>query len=156
MGADERLRALGIDLSTRPTPVANYVPAVRTGNLLFLSGHGPPPGPDGKRPRGKAGKDLDVEEAYAVARQVAVALLSTIKGELGSLDRVRRVVKVLGMVNCTPDFVQQPQVINGASDLLVQVFGEEIGKHARSAIGVGSLPFDIPVEIEMVVEIVGE
>lgn len=152
MTAEQRASELGLDLSKRPTPAANYVPAVRTGNLLFLSGHVPPPAPDGTRASGKLGADLTVEEGYQVARSVATALLSTIKAELGSLDRVARVVKVLGMVNATPDFTQHPRVMNGASDLLVEVFGE-IGRHARSAVGVGSLPGNVPVEIEMVVEV---
>lgn len=152
MSADARARKLGLDLSRRSTPAANYMPAVRTGNLLFLSGHVPPADADGKRPTGKVGTDLNVDEAYAVARSVAVALLSTIQAELGSLDRVKRVVKVLGMVNATPDFDQQPRVVNGCSDLIVEVFGES-GRHARSAVGVGSLPANVPVEIEMIVEI---
>jgi enamine deaminase RidA (YjgF/YER057c/UK114 family) len=152
MTAEDRVRELGLDLTKNPNPMANYVPAVRSGNLLFVSGHVPPAAADGSRPTGKLGAEIDIDRGYQVAREVAVALLSTLKAELGSLDRVRRVVKLLGMVNATPDFNQHPRVVNGASDLLVEVFGER-GKHARSAIGVGSLPANVPVEIEMIVEV---
>ncbi len=152
MTAEERARELGLDLAAQPRPVANYVPAARAGDLLYLSGHIPAPDANGRRPSGKVGIDLSVEEAYQIAREVAVALISTVRAELGSLDRVRRVVKVVGMVNAGPDFSQQPQVINGASDLLVEVFGDR-GRHARSAVGVASLPLDVPVEIEMVVQV---
>jgi enamine deaminase RidA (YjgF/YER057c/UK114 family) len=155
MSAEERAGELGLDLSEPAVPVANYVPAVRTGNLVFLSGHIPPAGPDGSRPAGKVGADLDADQAYLIARNVAVAMLASLRAEVGSLDRVRRIVKVVGMVNATPDFSQQPRVVNGASDLMVEVFGEAIGKHARSAIGVASLPGNVPVEIEMVVEVEG-
>jgi enamine deaminase RidA (YjgF/YER057c/UK114 family) len=113
----------------------------------------PPAGPDGSRPAGKLGADLDADQGYQIARSVAVAMLASVRAEIGSLDRVRRVVKVLGMVNASPDFTQHPRVLNGASDLLVEVFGEAAGKHARSAIGVGSLPSNVPIEIEMVVEV---
>jgi enamine deaminase RidA (YjgF/YER057c/UK114 family) len=153
VSAEERARQLGLDLSRPATPVANYVPAVRVGDLVFLSGHVPPPAPDGSRPAGKLGAEFDVDQGYQIARSVAVALLASLRAEIGSLDRVRRVVKVLGMVNATPDFGQHPRVINGASDLLVEVFGETAGKHARSAVGVGSLPSGVPVEIEMIVEV---
>jgi enamine deaminase RidA (YjgF/YER057c/UK114 family) len=155
MTAEENARQLGLDLTRPATPVANYVPTVRTGNLVFLSGHVPPPGPDGSRPAGKVGADFDVDDAYRIARGVAAAMLASLRAEIGSLDKVRRVVKVLGMVNATPEFTQHPRVVNGASDLLVEVFGEAIGKHARSAVGVGSLPSNVPVEIEMVVEVAG-
>lgn len=153
MGAEQRAQELGLDLTRPATPVANYVPAVRSANLVFLSGHVPSAAPDASRPSGKLGADIDVDQGYALARRVAVAMLASLRAEIGSLDRVRRVVKVLGMVNATPDFIQHPRVVNGASDLLVEVFGETIGKHARSALGVGSLPGNVPLEIEMVVEV---
>jgi enamine deaminase RidA (YjgF/YER057c/UK114 family) len=118
---------------------------------LFVAGHGPI-GLDGQQVRGKVGDALDVDAGYQAARLVGLGLLATIRAELGSLDRVSRVVKVFGMVNCPPDFGRHPQVINGVSDLMVEVFGDA-GRHARSAVGMGSLPFDIPVEVEMVVEV---
>jgi enamine deaminase RidA (YjgF/YER057c/UK114 family) len=152
MGAEANLKAKNITLPSSPTPMANYVTAVRTGNLLFLSGHGPIR--DGKATiRGKVGKDLTVEQGAAAAREVGLGLLATMRANLGSLDKVKRIVKVLGMVNCPDDFGDQPKVINGFSDLMVEVFGETIGKHARSAVGMGSLPVQIPVEIEVVVEV---
>jgi len=151
MSAEVRLKELGIELPTRMTPVANYVPAVRTGNLLFLSGAGPIK-PDGSPLRGKLGADMDVPAGQEAARLVALQLLAAIRDELGSLDRVSRVVKVLCMVNSTPDFGQQPQVANGASDLFVALWGEA-GRHARSAVGMASLPVGIAVEIEMIVEV---
>ena len=147
--ADAKARELGLDLTANP-PVANYVPAVRTGNLVFLSGHGP--FQDGKLIRGKLGADLDVDAGYQAARAVMVQLLASLRSEIGSLDRVSRVVKLLCMVNCTPDFDQHPGVANGASDLLVELFGET-GRHARSAVGMQSLPLGMSVEIEMIVEI---
>ncbi len=151
MGAEARLKELGITLPEQPKPVANYVPTVRVGNLLFVSGHGPYN--DGKiKMAGKLGADLTIEEGYQVARTVAMNCLSSIRMELGSLDKVKRFVKLLGMVNCTEDFKEQPQVINGCSDLLVELFGDA-GKHARSAVGMQALPFRIPVEIEMIVEV---
>jgi enamine deaminase RidA (YjgF/YER057c/UK114 family) len=153
MGAEERAKELGLDLGRPPAPVANYVPAVRVGNVVYLSGHVPPPGADGARPSGKVGEDIDVEAAYGLAREVAIAMLASLRAEVGSLDRVRRVVKVTGLVNAIPTFTQHPQVINGASDLLVEVFGPEVGKHARTAAGAGSLPANVPVEIDMVVEV---
>jgi enamine deaminase RidA (YjgF/YER057c/UK114 family) len=150
MSAEQRLTELGIELPEPPQPVGSYVEAVQTGNLLFLAGHGPI-GVDGELVRGKVGDALDVDAGYQAARLVGLGLLATIRAELGSLDRVSRVVKVFGMVNCPPDFGRHPQVINGLSDLMVEVFGDA-GRHARSAVGMGSLPFDIPVEVEMVVE----
>ena len=153
MGAEANLKSKNITLPTPPSPMANYVTAVRVGNLLFLAGHGPVRGGDGKMARGKVGKDLSTEQGAQVAREVGLNLLATTKANLGSLDKVKRVVKVLGMVNCTDDFGQQPKVINGFSDLMVEVFGETIGKHARSAVGMGSLPMQIPVEIEMILEV---
>lgn len=152
MSAEERLRELGLELPPPVTPIGNYVPAVRTGNLVFLSGHGPV-GKD-RVITGKLGKDLTLEEGYEAARIVAIGLLSSLRDLIGTLDKVRRVVKLLGMVNCDPAFMEQPQVINGASDLLVEVFGEK-GKHARSAVGMNALPLDIAVEIEMIVEVEG-
>jgi enamine deaminase RidA (YjgF/YER057c/UK114 family) len=150
--SDKRLKELGIILGPVSAPVANYVNAVRTGNLLFLAGKGGPPGPDGKRPQGKLGREYTVEQGYQHARTTGLEILAVIRAELGSLDRVKRVVKVLGMVNAVPEFADHPKVINGCSDLLVQVFGER-GKHARSAVGMGSLPMQIPVEIEVIVEV---
>jgi enamine deaminase RidA (YjgF/YER057c/UK114 family) len=152
MSAEKRIKALKIDLAKVSSPVANYVNAVRTGNLLFLSGKGPTPDGNGRKPSGKVGRDYSLEEGYGFARNVGLDLLAVMRSELGSLDRVARVVKVLGMVNAMPEFGDQPQVINGCSDLFVEVFGER-GKHARSAVGMGSLPNGIPVEIECIVEI---
>ncbi|HVS62308.1 MAG TPA: RidA family protein [Thermoanaerobaculia bacterium] len=150
---EERLGALGIELPAPSAPVANYVRAVTTGNLVFLAGHVPRDA-NGEIVRGKLGADLDVEQGAAAARLAAIALLASLKAEIGSLDRVVRVVKVTGMVNSSPEFDQQPAVINGCSDLLVEVFGER-GKHARSAVGMSSLPLQAVVEIEMIVEISG-
>ena len=149
---DKKLKDLNIELIAPTKPVANYVKAVRSGNLLFLSGHGPSK-PDGTSITGKVGKDLSVEEGYAAARQTGISILSTIKNEIGDLNKVKRIVKVLGMVNCTSDFTDQPKVINGFSDLMVEVFGEK-GKHARSAVGMNALPSGITVEIEIVVELI--
>jgi enamine deaminase RidA (YjgF/YER057c/UK114 family) len=152
MGAESRLKERGITLPTPPTPMANYVPGVLTGNLLYLSGHGPMRTEGRPSTRGKLGRDLTVDEGYKVAREVGINLLASARTILGSLDRVRRVVKVLGMVNCTEDFGDQPRVINGFSDLMVEVFGDA-GRHARSAVGMASLPVGIPVEIEMILEV---
>ncbi len=152
MTAEERLKELKIQLGPVSGPVANYVNAVRTGNLLFLAGKGPRVGADGKRPSGKVGREYTVEQAYAHARSVGLDLLAVMRAELSSLDKVKRVVKVLGMVNAVPEFGDHPKVINGCSDLFVEVFGEA-GKHARSAVGMGSLPMGIPVEIECIVEV---
>ena len=149
--AEKRLKQLGIDLGSVSSPVANYVNAVRTGNLLYLSGKGPRP-VDGQRPSGKVGRDYTAEQAYQHARSVGLDLLAVMRTELGSLDRVRRVVKLLGMVNATPEFTDHPRVINGCSDLMVEVLGER-GRHARSAVGMGSLPMGIPVEIEVIIEV---
>jgi len=151
MGAEARLKELGLTLPEQPKPVANYVPSVRVGNLLFVSGHGPYS--DGKiKTAGKVGQDLTVDEGYQVARNVTMNCLASIRAALGDLDKVKRFVKLLGMVNCTEDFKEQPKVINGCSDLLVELFGGA-GKHARSAVGMQALPFAIPVEIEMIVEV---
>ena len=152
MTVAQRLNELGIELATPRPPQANYVSAVRTGNFIFLSGTGPYL-PDGGLVTGKVGGELTVEQGYAAARWAMLALLANLQAELGDLERVARVVKLLGMVNCTVDFTRQPEVINGASDLLVEVFGER-GRHARSAVGMFALPRNIAVEIEMVVEVV--
>jgi enamine deaminase RidA (YjgF/YER057c/UK114 family) len=148
---EENLKRLKLDLGTVSQPVANYVNAVRAGNLLFLAGKGPR-AENGKRPSGKVGREYTAEQAYQHARTVGMDLLAVMRAELGSLDKVKRVVKVLGMVNAVPEFQDHPKVINGCSDLFVQVFGER-GKHARSAVGMGSLPMGIPVEIECIVEV---
>jgi enamine deaminase RidA (YjgF/YER057c/UK114 family) len=152
MGAEARIKELGITLPNPPKPMGNYIPAVRVGNLLFLSGHGPIRVGDQPLTRGKVGRDMSVEEAYKVAREVGINLLGSARTALGSLDKVKRVVKVLGMVNAVESFGDQPKVINGFSDLMVEVFGEN-GRHARSAVGMGSLPAGIPVEIEMILEL---
>lgn len=151
MGAESRLLELGITLGAGAPPVANYQVAVASGRLLFVSGHGPVR-PDGTMVHGKVGDALSYEQAHDAARLVGMGLLATLRAELGSLDRVSRIVKVLGMVNCAPGFTRMPEVIDGCSDLLVEVFGIERGRHARSAIGVAELPFDIPVEVEMICE----
>lgn len=148
---EAKLKELNIDLFKPAAPMANYVRAVRTGNLIFLAGHGPTRA-DGTNIQGKVGKDLTIEQGYDAARQTGIALLSTLKSEVGDLSKVKRIVKVLGMVNCTEDFKDQPKVINGFSDLMVAVFGEK-GKHARSAVGMYALPSNISVEIEMIVEV---
>ncbi len=148
---DKKLKDLGITLITPAKPVANYVKVVRTGNLLYLSGDGPTRA-DGSYITGKVGSELTIEQGYEAARQTGVSILSTLKAELGDLNKVKRIVKVLGMVNCTSAFTDQPKVINGFSDLMVAVFGEK-GKHARSAVGMSSLPSNIAVEIEIIVEV---
>ena len=152
MGAESRLTDLGLELPPSTPPAGNYVGAVRSGALLFVSGHGPF-GIDGNWVQGKVGRDLGLAEAQQAARLVGLNLLSTMRRELGSLDGVERILKVLGMVNCAPGFNQTPAVIDGCSDLLVAVFGEAIGKHARSAVGMAELPFDIAVEIELVAQV---
>jgi len=148
---EARLAELGITLPAAPEPVANYVNGVRTGNLIFLAGKGPR-WPDGTELHGKLGADVSIQEGYAGARQTAINQLAVLKEMLGNLDRVVRIVKVLGMVNSAPDFVEQPAVINGFSDLMVDVFGER-GRHARAAVGMASLPRGQAVEIELVVEV---
>ncbi len=148
---EAKLKALGITLPNPPQPVANYVNGVQAGNLIFLAGKGPKY-PNGRELRGKVGADLTIEEAYEGARQTAINQMAVLKVMLGDLKRVKRIVKVLGMVNCEPDFIDQPKVINGFSDLMVEVFGEK-GKHARAAVGMASLPRGQAVEIELVVEI---
>jgi enamine deaminase RidA (YjgF/YER057c/UK114 family) len=148
---DKKLKELNIELFTPGKPIANYVKAVRTGNLLFVAGHGPTKA-DGSNTIGKVGKDLTTEQGYEAARQTAISLLSTLKAELGDLNKVKRIVKVLGMVNCTETFTDQPKVINGFSDTMVAVFGER-GKHARSAVGMYALPLGMAVEVEIIVEV---
>ena len=149
---EQKLQELGITLPEAPTPIANYVPAVRTGDLLYLSGNGPAPGPDGHVRLGKLGQEMTTDEGYESARLVGINIMARLKAELGTLQRVVQIVKVLSMVNSTPDFTDQPAVTNGFSDLMVEVFGEA-GRHARSAVGMASLPMGIPVEIEMIVEV---
>ena len=149
MSVEQRLSELGIELPPVSPPAASYVSAVRTGNLVYLSGAGPT-SPGQPTPTGKVGAGVTTEEAAAHARQVGINLLAVLRAEIGDLDRARRVVKLLGMVNAAPDFVEHSKVINGCSDLLVEVFGEG---HARSAVGVGSLPFGMTVEIEAIFEV---
>ncbi|MFL2761457.1 MAG: RidA family protein [Dehalococcoidia bacterium] len=149
---DTRLKELGIDLPASAAPIANYVPAVKTGNLLYLSGVGPANKSDGTQYLGKVGSNLSIEEGYDAARLTGINLLARLKSELGDFDKVIRVVKLLGMVNSDSDFDQHPSIINGCSDLLVEVFGDK-GRHARSAVGMSGLPNNIPVEIEMIVEV---
>lgn len=148
---EKQLETLGIELPAVSPSIANYVSAVRTGDLLFLAGHLPRDA-EGAVITGKLGADMEVEAGYAAARAAAIALLATLKAELGDLDRVVRVVKVFGMVNATDDFTSHSQVINGCSDLIGEVFGEK-GRHARAACGFSSLPLGAAVEIEMIVEI---
>lgn len=151
MQVEAKIEELGLTLPTPGTPMGNYVPGVRTGNLVFLSGVGPSQ-PDSRQWSGKVGRDYTVEEGYEAARGCALNLLGNLKSVIGDLDKVTRVVKVLGMVNADPEFTSPPAVINGCSDLLVEVFGER-GRHARSAVGMAALPNAIPVEIEMIVEV---
>lgn len=149
---EQKLKELGLQLPPASKPIANYVKYVRTGNLLFLAGHGPTKA-DGTNIVGKVGKDLTVEQGYEAAKITALSLIATLKDALGGdLSKVKRIVKVNGYVNCLPDFTEQPKVINGCSDLLVEVFGEK-GKHARAAMGMVALPNNIAVEIELVVEV---
>ena len=151
MGAEARLAELKLTLPPAPKPVATYVTALRQGDLLYVSGHGPLK-PDGTLIVGKVGADTDVAGGQAAARQTGLAILATVRSQLGSLDKVVRLVKVLGLVNCTPEFGEQPKVINGFSDLMVEVFGDS-GKGARSAVGMGALPGGIAVEIEAIFQV---
>lgn len=148
---ESRCKELELEFPELGSPVANYVHVVRTGNLLFLAGKGPTL-PDGSYTTGKVGADLTIEQGYEAARRAGIMQIAVLKNELGDLNKVKRIVKVLGMVNATPDFIDHSKVMNGYSDLMVQVFGEK-GKHARSSVGMCSLPFNIAVEVEMVVEI---
>ena len=151
MSVKDRLKELEITLPQVPEPLGNYVDAVRSGNLLFLSGKGPRKA-EGVASTGKLGQDVTIEQGYQDARSIGLILLAVMEKETGDLDRVKRVVKVLGMVNSAPDFGDQPKVINGCSDLFVDVFGDK-GRHARSAVGMGALPGNITVEIEVIVEV---
>jgi enamine deaminase RidA (YjgF/YER057c/UK114 family) len=150
---EAKLKQLGIKLPTPAKPIANYVGSVRTGNLVFLAGAGPRK-EDGTYMAGRLGQDTSIEQGYQAARLVGINQLAALKAEVGDLNKVRRIVKVLGMVNSTPAFTEQPKVVNGFSDLMVEVFGDR-GKHARSAVGMAALPMNIPVEVEMVVEVEG-
>jgi len=153
MSVEQRLKEPAILLPAVGGPIGNYVHAKRVGNLLYLSGKGPPEGVDGRMPKGKLGAGMSIEEGYQHARQVGLVLIAAIRDALGGeLDRVEDVVKVLGMVNAAPDFENHPKVVNGCSDLFVEVFGER-GRHARSAVGMSSLPGGIPVEIEVIVAV---
>ena len=149
---EAKLKELGITLPEPPKPVANYVNGVRTGNLIFLAGKGPKRA-DGREITGKLGREISIEEGYEAARLTAINQLSVLKAMLGDLNKVKRIVKVLGMVNSDPSFVEQPAVINGFSDLMVEVFGDR-GRHARAAVGMASLPRGQAVEIEMIVEVI--
>lgn len=148
---EARLAALGVSLPTPAAPQANYVPVVRTGNLLFVSGQ-IPIGPNGIEFVGKVGAEYDVEQGRACARLCGINIIAQAKAAIGDLEKVVRIVKLVGMVNSTPDFTDQPKVINGCSDFLVDVFGDK-GRHARSAVSVASLPFGVAVEIEAVIEV---
>ena len=152
MSAESRISELGLELPPAPKPAGVYQPVVIHGSLAYVSGHGPLLS-DGNLMTGKVGEEVDLEGAKAAARQTGLAILATLRTKLGSLDRVVRLVKSLGMVNCTPDFTEHPQVINGYSELMGIVFGADAGVGARSAVGMGSLPGNISVEIEAIFEI---
>ena len=152
MSAESNLQQLGLELPSAPPRGGVYKPVVIVGNLAYVSGHGPFCA-DGTYLTCRVGADLDLDEGKAAARQTGLALLATLKSELGSLDRVKRVVKLLGMVNCTPEFGEHPKVINGCSELFAQIWGEDNGIGARSAVGMGGLPGNIAVEIEGIFEI---
>ena len=151
MEIESRLKEIGIELPSPVKPMANYVTTVQTGNLVFTSGHGPV-SVNGELETGQLGADMTIEEGYQSARLVGLGLISTLKDALRNLDRIKRIVKVVGFVNSTPDFLDHPKVINGVSDLFVEVFGDK-GKHARSAVGMVQLPGGIPVEVEVIVEV---
>ena len=148
---NKKIEELGIQLQKPVKPVANYVTTVQTGNLVFTSGHGPI-GDDGQLILGQLGTDMDIEGGYQAARAVGIGLLSTLKATLGNLDRIKKIVKLVGFVNSSADFKDQPAVVNGASDLFVEIFGDK-GRHARSAVGMVQLPDGIAVEVEMIVEV---
>lgn len=151
MKIEKRLEELGIEIKEAVSPIANYVSVQQCGDVLYFSGAGPVR--DGKASMvGRLGEQITIEQGYAAAREGAINLICAMKGYLGDLDRVEQIVKVLGFVNCTSDFGAQPAVINGASDLFVEVFGDK-GRHARSAVGVNALPLGIPVEVEIIVKI---
>lgn len=151
VNVEDRLKELNITLTTPAPPTANFVKTVRVGNLVYTSGHGPDRA-EGGPVKGRLGADLTLEQGQEAARLTGISLLSSLKAEIGDLNKVKRVVKVLGMVTSTPEFTDQPKVINAFSDLMVEVFGEK-GKHARSAVGMAALPGNIAVEIEMIVEV---
>lgn len=151
--AEDRLTRLGLTLPPAPKPMGVYKPSLITGNLLYLSGHGPVL-EDQSLIKGRIGIDMDEEQGKLAARQVGLTMLATIKSHIGSLDNIRRVIKVLGMVNCVPEFEKQPYVINGCSELFAAVWGDENGVGVRSAVGMGALPGNIPVEIEAIFELV--
>jgi enamine deaminase RidA (YjgF/YER057c/UK114 family) len=151
MSAERNLVERKIDLPPAPRPVANYVTSLLVGDLLYVSGHGPA-AREGVKTTGKVGKDLDAEEGYLSARQTGLGILATVRSALGSLDRVERVVKLLGLVNAAPEFTEHPRVVNGCSDLFVEVFGDA-GRGARSAVGAGSLPGNIATEIEAIFQV---
>lgn len=151
MEVEARIRNLGLTIPKAPPAAGNYVPGVRVGNLVFLSGVGPRSA-DGSLVVGKVGRDLTLEQGQEAAKHCALNLLANLKAVIGDLDKVKHIVKVLGMVNCTPEFGDQPKVMNGCSNLLVDAFGER-GRHARSAVGMAALPSGIAVEVEMVVEV---
>lgn len=152
MSAEARVRELRLELPPPPKPAGVYQPVVVVGNMAYVSGHGPLK-PDGTMITGRVGVDLDVKGGYDAARQVGLAVLASVRAALGSLDRVKRVVKTLGMVNSAPDFTQHPAVINGFSELLAEVFGRENGIGARSAVGMAALPGNIAVEVEVIFEL---
>ena len=152
MSADARIKELNLDLPPAPKPAGVYKPVVISGNMAYVSGHGPVQ-KDGTLIVGRVGRDLDQQAGYDAARQTGLAVLATLQAKFGSLDRVKRVVKTLGMVNCESDFDQHPAVINGFSELMGDVFGSENGIGARSAVGMGSLPGNIPVEVEAIFEV---
>ena len=151
MSIEEKLKELGIELKSPPTPVANYIPVQQTGNLIYLSGQGPRD-ESGNFITGKVGSDISAEEAYDLSRNTAINLLSAMNAYLGSLDKVVKIVKVFGMVNAEQNFIDHPKVIYGCSDFFVEIFGDK-GRHARSAVGMGSLPNNMAVEIEIIVEV---
>ncbi len=151
MSAEARLKELKIELPKIPAPIGNFLPYRRVGQLLYLSGQGPR-NAAGEISVGRVGKDCSVERAYSDARQIGLQMLATIRQAIGSLDHVEAIIKLLGMVNAEPEFGEHPKVINGCSDLLVEVFGDQ-GKHARSAVGMGSLPNRMTVEIESIIQI---
>lgn len=152
MSAEQRIKELGLTLPPIPKPGGVYKPVVVTGNLAYVSGHGPLCA-DGTLIKGKVGQDLDLAAAQVAARQTGLAILATVRAELGSLDRIKRVIKTLGMVNATPDFPDHPKVINGYSELYAEIWGPDNGVGARSAVGMGSLPGNIAVEIEVIFEL---
>jgi enamine deaminase RidA (YjgF/YER057c/UK114 family) len=152
MSAEQRLEELNLELPTAPKPGGVYKPIVITGNMAYVSGHGPLCSDDTML-SGRVGSEVDEQAGYQAARQTGLAILATLKANLGSLDRVKRVIKTLGMVNCTADFANHPAVINGFSDLFAEIFGEENGVGARSAVGMGSLPGNITTEVEVILEL---